>query len=101
MNPNNDYIVAKGITHKGRAYKRGDRFPAASLNIDAKSFGSLVRHGALVKAAEIKTETAAKRDEYEKMSRRELNRVADELGLGIPSGTTRADLLAAIRQRSA
>ena len=50
----NDLYVAKGktIMHKGKTYGEGTRFPAATLGIDGKSFGSLVKDRTLISGKE-------------------------------------------------
>lgn len=53
----NEWYVNKGrtISHEGKYFRAGHRFPAADLNVDNASFGALVRDKSIVSGKERNT----------------------------------------------
>lgn len=109
MNVSNDYYVKQGrtISHKGKHFSAGKRFPAADLDIDKASFAALVHDKSIVTGKErnafMRPEPSSadeepKDDGLEDKNKAELQQIAEDLGLEVPGRAGKDELIKAIRE---
>lgn len=103
----NDYYVNKGrtVTHEGKYFREIRRFPAADLGLSQKSFDSLVRDKSIITGKErnafVHPEPPVMEDEpkgngLEEKSKADLQQIAEDLGLEVPSRANKDELISAI-----
>lgn len=108
MEVTNNYYVNQGLSvaHKGNHYKAGSRFPAADLNIDEKSFKTLIRDGSIVTGKERNAFTHPEPKEPEagevnsdlaEKTKAELLELAESLGLEVDKRMNKDQIIDLIR----
>lgn len=119
MGVTNEFYVARGktITCRGQKFQEGRRFPAADLGMDQRGFDSLLKDKVLVTGKErnlfvhpaavpphqnvkvTRPPVVTTSDDFDRMSKDDLLDMAADLGVTAAPRWTKAEIIAAIKEK--